>query len=122
EGHHRARAGIAVRLRHIMVHDKGHLTAPGAVARTEHVLTVGVMRLQLTRPALAQLFLVRDLISLHPAGRVGSVGDALEMDDGREWRVVHLAPGLADLERQVRILAVRGTVMLVEAAEGTEQG
>src|SRR6185312_11807743 len=91
---------------------------PGA----EHVLRIRVMPSQLPLPALQELLLVLYLAGLDATVLVSSMRDAFVMDHFRERRVVHLLASSTNLEGQVGIFAISGSVELIEGTDLLEQG
>ena len=121
ERDHRARTGVPVGLRHVVVDHQHHRSVPCAVARAHHLLRVRVVRRERIFPACAEGRLVAYLVGLHPAAGVGAVRNPLVVHHPRERRVVHLQTELADPEAEVGILAIGRRVTRIEAAQPREQ-
>ena len=120
DGERRDGSGVLVRLGRAEIeyqHSKAHAT----FHRPGHLLPWLLVRGQALAPARVQLAPVLDLVGLDPTGQVGAGRHALVMDDPGQGLEQHGAPGVPDLEGQVRVFAVRGCVVCVKAPQLPEQ-
>ena len=117
---HAQRARILVGRQHARVDDE-HAPLRPAVVLESGIDAVGAVRVERRRPLVGERRLIDDLVPLDAGGLVGAGRLALEMDDGRQRLVVHLAAGGAHGEGEIDVLVIRRRVARVEAAELAEQ-
>ena len=122
DAQHRAGAGIAIRLGHIVIDHQDDVAFPCTVARAHDVFAVGQMLVRQHRePALLKGPLVAHLAGFHAAGERTAVGHSLVVHDPRARLVQYLEAAVTQPERKIAVLAIGRRVAFVEPAHGVEQ-
>ncbi len=115
---HRARAGIAVRLRDVVIDEEDMRSPAAAVARQRQASARReVLGLQRRAPTLKEAAVVLKLIGLGAGRDTPAVAHPLVVDDGGERLIDATQPRRAHAEGKIAVLAIGRCEGFVETAE-----